>query len=172
MCFNKVSVQFHNSDIMHSMPGEFLRFEATAEGDTIGMQCQANKTILLKPGCKVMSLWKVSWWFEEWNIRNVFRTVIVDIPKIAGKIGLKRETWNNRLTRGRLVGSRKQHPVVAMYTITCHKSQGRTLPAVVHCSKEFVPGLTYVACTRVKSSENIQVIAFKRSHLLHPVKKP
>ena len=98
---------------------------------------------------------------------------MVEIPKIAGKIGLKRETWNNRLTRRHLVGSRKQYPEVAMYTITCHKSQGRTLPAVVvHCSKEFVPGLTYVACTRVKSSENIQVIGFKRSHLLHPVKKP
>ena len=56
-----------------------------------------------------------------------------------------------------------------MYAITCHKSQGLTLPAVVvHCSKEFVPGLTYVACTRVKSSENIQVIGFKRSHLLPP----
>ena len=60
MCFNKVSIQFHNSDVMHSMPGKFLRFEATFEGDTIGMQCQANKTILLKPGCKVMLLWKVS----------------------------------------------------------------------------------------------------------------
>ena len=104
------------------------------------MQCQADKTILLKPGYKVMLLWKLSWRFEEWNIRNVFRTVIVDFPEI-GEIGLKRETWNKRLTRGRLVGSRKQHPVVAMYTITCHKSQGRTLPAVVvHCSKEFYPG--------------------------------
>ena len=57
-----------------------------------------------------------------------------------------------------------------MYAITCHKSQGLTLPAAVvfHCSKEFVPGLTYVAYTRVKSSENIQVIGFKRSHLLPP----
>ena len=58
--FNKVSVLFHNSDVMRSMPGEFLRFEATDEGDTVGMQCPAEKTILLKPGCKVMLLWNVS----------------------------------------------------------------------------------------------------------------
>ena len=58
--FNKVSVLFHNSDVMRGMPGEFLRFEATDEGDTIGMQCPAEKTILLKPGCKVMLLWNVS----------------------------------------------------------------------------------------------------------------
>ena len=37
VCFNKVTVLFQNSDVMHSMPGEFLRFEATDEGDTTGV---------------------------------------------------------------------------------------------------------------------------------------
>ena len=170
--FNKISALFHNSDVMRSMPGEFLRFEATDEGDTVGMQCPAEKTILLKPGCKVMLLWNVSDVLRNGTsgtfLHQAGEHLIVDFPTI-GKIGLKRETWNKRLVSGRLVGSRKQYPVVAMYAITCHKSQGLTLPAVVvHCSKEFVPGLTYVACTRVKSSENIQVIGFKRSHLLPP----
>ena len=41
--FNKVSVLFHNSDVMRSMPGEFLRFEAIDEGDTAGMQWPAQK---------------------------------------------------------------------------------------------------------------------------------
>ena len=41
--FNKVSVLFHNSDVMRSMPGEFLRFEAIDEGDTVGMQWPAEK---------------------------------------------------------------------------------------------------------------------------------
>ena len=170
--FNKVSILFHNSDVMHGMPGEFLRFEATDEGDTIGMQCPAEKNILLKPGCKVMLLWNVSEDLRNGTSGTFWEQagerLIVHFPKI-GKVGLKRETWNKRHTSGRLVGSRKQYPVVAMYAITCHKSQGLTLPAVVvHCSKEFVPGLTYVACTRVKSSENIQIIGFKRSHLLPP----
>lgn len=38
--------------------------------------------------------------------------------------------------------------------------------AVVHCSKEFVPGLIYVAVSRVKSDEHIQVLNFKPSQLL------
>ena len=172
MYFNKVSILFHHSCIMCSMPGEFLRFEATDEGDTFRMQWQAEKTILLKPGCKVMLLWNVSDDLRNGTsgtfLEQAAEHLIIDFLKI-GKIGLKRETWNKRLTSGRLVGSRKQYPVVAMYAITCHKSQGQTLPAVVvHCSKEFVPRLTYVACTCVKSSENIQVIGFKRSHLLPP----
>ena len=41
VCFNKVSVLFHNSDVMHSMPGEFLRFEATDEG--IPSECSAKQ---------------------------------------------------------------------------------------------------------------------------------
>ena len=172
MYFNKVSILFHHSCIMRSMPGEYLRFEATDEGDTFGMQWQAEKTIPLKPGCKVMLLWNVSDDLRNGTsgtfLEQAAEHLIIDFLKI-GKIGLKRETWNKRLTSRRLVGSRKQDLVVAMYAITCHKSQGRTLPAVVvHCSKEFVPRLTYVACTCVKSSENIQVIGFKRSHLLPP----
>ena len=175
--FNKVSVLFHNSGVMRSMPEEFLIFEVPDEGETVGMQCPAEKTILLKPGCKDMLLWNVSDDLRNGTSGTFLdqggEHLIVDFPKI-GKIGLKRETYGTNVsTSGRLVGCRKQYPVVAMYAITCHKSQGLTLPAVVvHCSKEFVPGLTYVACTRVKSSENIQVIGFKRSHLLHPVKKP
>ncbi len=69
----------------------------------------------------------------------------------------------------KVVGSRTQFPVALMFAITCHKSQGLTLPAVVlHCSKEFVAGLTYVAMTRVRSCENIQVLGFHPSKLLPP----
>ena len=84
-----------------------------------------------------------------WNVRDDLRNgtsgtfldqagehLIDDFPKI-GKIDLKRETWNKRLTSGRLVGSRKQCPVVAMYAITCHKCQGLTLPAAVNWVNTF-----------------------------------
>ena len=57
-----------------------------------------------------------------------------------------------------------------MYAITCHKSQGPTLPAVVlHSSKEFVPGLMYVSLTRVKSCSNLQIIGFNPNQLLQPI---
>lgn len=54
-----------------------------------------------------------------------------------------------------------------MYAITCHKAQGLTLPAaVVHCSKEFVPGLVYVSLSRVKKSSHLQVLNFNHMQLL------
>ena len=37
---------------------------------------------------------------------------------------------------------------------------------VVHSSKEFVPGLLYVAMSRVRSADTLQVIGFSRSQVI------
>ena len=89
--------------------------------------------------------------------------------KNHGKVGLKRQTWSKRDRTGRVVGSCTQYPVFLFYACTCHKTQGLTLPrAVVHCSKEFVPGLIYVAISRVRHPDDLQVCKFKSSQLLKP----
>ena len=41
----------HNQKYLCSTPGEVLRFEATYEGDTSGIQCPAEKTIFVKRVC-------------------------------------------------------------------------------------------------------------------------
>ena len=47
--------------------------------------------------------------------------------------------------------------------------QSLTLPAaVVHCSKEFTPGLVYVALSQVKTSQHLQVLNFSPDQLLQP----
>ena len=58
-------------------------------------------------------------------------------------------TWSKRNRTGQVIGTRTQFLIVLFYASTCHKVQGLTLPgAVVHCTKEFVPGLIYVAAGR------------------------
>ena len=170
--FRKLSVLFHNSDVLRSMPGEFVRLEAIDEGDTKGIQCPAEKIVMLKPGCKVMLLWNVSEKLRNGTsgvfVQEADNQLTVDFPDV-GRVRLKREKWHKRLATGMAVGTRAQYPVAPMYAITCHKSQGLTLPAaVVHCSREFVPGLTYVSFARVESSENLQVVGFSSQQLLTP----
>ena len=64
----------------------------------------------------------------------------------VGTVIIERETWIQCNRLGERIGSVCQFPVVLAYAMTCHKSQGLTLPAVVvQSSKEFVPGLLYVA---------------------------
>ena len=127
---------------------------------------------MLKQGCKVMLLWNLTDKLRNGSsgifLGQTGNELTVDFPEV-GKVKIKRETWNKRLETGSIVGTRKQFPVAAMYAITCHKSQGLTLPAVVlHSSREFVVGLTYVACTRVETVNHLQIVGFDRSQLLKP----
>ena len=92
----------------------------------------------------------------------------IEIPS-HGNVLLKRQTWSKQSRSGNNVGIRTQHPVVLFYACTCHKTQGLTLPhAVVHCSKEFVPGLIYVAISQVRHPDDLQVCRFKCDQLLQP----
>ena len=64
---------------------------------------------------------------------------------------LKTETWSKANRTGQIIGSRTEFPLVLFYSCTCHNTQGLTLPkAVVHCSREFVPGLIYVAVSHMR----------------------
>lgn len=55
------------------------------------------------------------------------------------------------------------------YAVTSHKSQALTAPAVVvHCTNEFVPGLIYVAASRVRAADHLQMLNFQPVQLLKP----
>lgn len=58
--FRKLSVLFDNSEVLSSIPGEFVRIEAANDSNTQGIQRPAEKVVILKLGCKVMFLWNVS----------------------------------------------------------------------------------------------------------------
>ena len=72
-----------------------------------------------------------------------------------------KECWLNHDVQGQVIGSVSQYLLVVAYAITSHKSQALTVPAVVvHCTNEFVSGLIYVAASRVRSAEHLQMLNF------------
>jgi len=154
------------------MPGELLTFDCVDERKVNGISCPAEFKLLLKVGAKVMIVWNLS---EDVKNGSPGKFLGLRGDKLEveienrGKVELKRQTWSKRDRKGRVVGSRTEYPVILFDGCTCHKTQGLTLPpAVVHCSKEFVPGLIYVAISRVRHPDDLQVRKFKSSQLLKP----
>ena len=171
--FRKVHVEFHNGNVLASLPGELVQFESIDTGISSGLERNIPKVLGVKSGCKIMLLYNIND-----KLKNGYQgefvgsdpedanRIFVNFPT-TGTISLTRRTWFNYTPDGKVQGTRTQFPIIPCYAITVHKSQSLTLDSVVvHCSQEFVHGQTYVAISRVKSSNNLQVINFDRKFLL------
>lgn len=171
--FRKVPSMLYNRAELDKLPGDICRFDVLCEGQTNNMKCPCDDVLFLKENAKVMLVWNLSHNLIN-GVLGLFLRVIsndtieVHFPR-QGTVFVKRETWFNHNRQGRTIGTKSQFPVILAYGITCHKSQALTLSAaVVHCSREFVPGLTYVAMSRVRSADHLQLLWFNRNWLLQP----
>jgi len=175
--FKKISVQMFNINRLALLTRVEDRFESIDQGDIKSISCPAERLLVLKPGCKVMLVWNRSDRLRNGSegkyVGKVNNENQIEVEfEGTGKVALKRQVWQKKGKHGEVVGTRTQFPLILMYAITCHKSQGQTLPAaVVHCTKEFVSGLIYVSFTRVRKSSQLQVLNFNRKQLVPPVKE-
>ena len=171
--FRKLPALMFNLLALQRLPGQFLKYVSIDENNTSNISCPADEIIMMKPGCKVMHLWNTSNELHNGTL-GVFlgaaqgNALKVLFPGIGTRM-INRETWLKKDREGTIVGKRMQYPLALAYAITCHKSQGMTLDAaVVHGSDEFVPGLYYVAMSRVRSPQNLQVLGFNKKHITKP----
>ena len=148
-----------------------MRFEATYEGNGDKVNWPGERSLFLKSDCKVMLLWNKSESLKNGSIGTFKR--VLDKDKLlvyfekVGNVAIERLTWIQKNRQGETIGVVHQFPLTPAYAVTCHKSQGLELPAVVvHSSKEFVPGLLYVAMSHVLSVDTLQVIRFSRSQVI------
>ena len=166
--FRKLPVEMHNLDVLSKLPGNLLNSPL--------LDSPSEKTLTLKPRCKIMLLFNIGNYLKN-GYQGTFLSVVpgtgnsdeqilATFPKV-GTVKIGRKTWYKYNTRGNVLATRTQFPVMPCYAMTVHKAQGLTLSrVVVHCSQEFVPGQTYVGLSRVKSEAVLQVINFQKRFLL------
>lgn len=170
--FKRLPVALHNRLALQNLPLPEFTFEAEHTNQMKGMNWPGSAVLHLRPGCPVMLVWNLNGELRNGS-RGVFEECIGDALKVSfpdiGPITIEKQTWFKRDKKGNVMGSICQFQIVLSNAVTCHKAQGLTLSAaVVHCSSEFVPGLTYVALTRVKDPKNLQVLNFRTNNLLPP----
>lgn len=81
------------------------------------------------------------------------------VETFSGKlIQVKPETWEI-IDEGKIVASAEQFPLRLAWAITIHKSQGMSLDAAeIDLSKSFVPGQGYVALSRLRSLDGLNLL--------------
>ena len=164
---HNVNVDAINTRELAALPGTPHVFTMESSGneqlvEIMKKSCLAPRTLLLKKGANVMFVKNN---FEKGYVNGTIGQVIdfneKGIPVIEtadGKhIEPMRAEWMIE-EDGEVKASIKQLPLRLAWAITIHKSQGMTLDvAEIDLGKPFLPGMGYVALSRVRRLEGLQL---------------
>lgn len=161
-----VDVDAVNQSKLDNMKGELHEYEMEHSGrksgeDSLMKSCLAPEVLQLKKGALVMFVKNSP---ERRYVNGTLGTVVgfdktSDYPIVAthtgGTVAVEPDTWELR-DGEKKIASIAQLPLRLAWAITIHKSQGMTLDgAHIDLSTAFVPGMGYVALSRVKNLESL-----------------
>ena len=161
-----------NKERMSLLPGKEYTFTGFSEGFFYKKDYPAPEVLSLKKGARVM--------FVKNNEPDGFVNGTFGVVKAVNSSGIKvctdkenrlvvveRTRWNYEVSEfntetneveTRVVGWYEQYPLMPAWAITVHKSQGQTFDNVVlNLRKCFAEGQAYVALSRCRSLEGIQL---------------
>jgi ATP-dependent exoDNAse (exonuclease V) alpha subunit len=168
-----VNVDTINQRMLDAVPGEAKEFLRETTGreravDALQKSCLAPEVLTLKQGAFVMFVKNNQ---EKKYVNGTLGTVVgFDADSGYPIVRLKNErqiiaspeTWELR-DGDKKVASITQIPLRLAWAITVHKSQGMTLDgAHVDLSDAFVPGMGYVALSRVKTLDSLSLAGLNR----------
>ena len=173
----------HNSDVdrinsehLATLPGTPKTYRATTKGnkkliETLKNSVLAGENLAFKIGAKVMFVKNDT---EKRYVNGSMGTVLgftdkgfPSVKLLNGKtITTEIEQWSINDDDGKTLASYNQIPLRLAWAITVHKCQGMTLDeAEIDLSKTFEKGQGYVALSRLKKLENLQLIGLNEMAL-------
>ncbi len=171
-----VDVDAINNRQLAALPGETFSYNMQSTGKEIYVNqlkrsCLAHEVLQLKKGALVMCIKNNP---EKKYVNGSLGVIesfepLTDYPVVrllSGRVvTLTPESWELRDGDKKRAGL-IQIPLRLAWAITIHKSQGMTLDAAtIDLRRAFVEGMGYVALSRVKSLNNLNLLGFNRMAL-------
>lgn len=171
-----IDVDSINAQRLEQLSGDTVTYQSHTTGaanyvETLRRSVLAPEVLQLKKGAFVMAVRNAS--DKKYVNGSIGKVVdfepVSDYPVVEfqnGKtITLQPETWELR-DGDKKRASISQVPLRLAWAITVHKSQGMTLDAArIDLRKAFVPGMGYVALSRVKNLDNLYLVGINRTAL-------
>jgi hypothetical protein len=167
---------YYNESELQKLPGRPFLFNATISGTFPEYSYPTAQTLVLKTGAQVMFVKNDPGGNHRYYNGRIGRVTYVDDKKIlvlcegdSEAIDVEPLEWENarytlnavtREIETEVVGKFRQYPLRLAWAITIHKSQGLTFDrAIIDANQSFAPGQVYVALSRCRSLEGLELAA-------------
>lgn len=170
-------VDFVNTQYLNKIENQVRVFVSQDIGSKclLDKQVQATRTLPLKVGARVMLICNINESLTNGEIGEIIKFAaedglpIVNFPEVGLTQKVEKVVWKlyDKDDFTKVKAERYQVPLKLAWAFTVHKAQGMTLDAVkVNVSGIFAPGHLYVALSRVRCREAIQVVGFRKSKII------
>ena len=167
---------FYNESELQKLTGRAFHFQAQVKGTFPDYSYPTAKTLTLKLGAQVMFVKNDPSGQHRYYNGRIGSVTYVDQNKVlvlceGDKEAIEVEPleWENtrytlnertREIESDVVGTFRQLPLRLAWAITIHKSQGLTFEhAIIDANQSFAPGQVYVALSRCRTLEGLQLAA-------------